>query len=402
MGNCCNYRMITTRKIYKEFNSYFVMVKTSTKAVIGVAMYAASTVAGFAEDIKKSFKDSGKTYLLSQDKIITWEDNAKLIYRQDDSGDWFYDKNDNKLNDNNEDYMSNDFRIRAERAKNLEKLAEFEYQSNRPDENKGKTFEYELWSDGTISQKDKPSVTFSQNWRYDSDAKGIMTWMHDEFNEKANNQIKDAFGSLIDRYNTSQEEIKELKKERKELTDIVEYHADGKGNVAFVVDALMGDGFGYAGIGASMKLSDRLGLTGTILAGAAKDKVLETITTESSPMGIYGEAIKEQTNLEKLGASLELAVNLGKGFNLSLGGGVMRDKWDEEIVERFYQGENILNEVSSSNTDSQVSGFIRGGIGKEFGESGFAMRGIVDYNPVDQTFAAGMGFSYRPQVKGKQ
>ena len=252
MGNCCNYRMITTRKIYKEFNSYFVMVKASTKATIGVAMYAASTVAGFAEDVKKSFEYLGKTYLLSQGAtitqdrepeqggpihkrydIITREDDSEMIFRQDDSGDWFCDKNYNNKKDCGERNVSNDFGMRAERAKNLEKLAEFEYQSNRPDENKGKTFEYELWSDGTISQKGKPSVTFSQNWRYDSDAKGIMTWMHDEFNEKANGQIKDAFGSLIDRYNTSQEEIKELKKEKKELIDIVEYHADGKGNVAF-------------------------------------------------------------------------------------------------------------------------------------------------------------------------
>ena len=400
------------------------MVKTSTKAAIAVAMYAVPTLTGFAEDVKKSFEYLGKTYLLSQGAtitqdrepeqggpihkqydIITREDNPELIFRQDDNGEWFYDPNHSGTKDNNEDYMSNDFKIRADRAKNLEKLMTFEAASERPGY-EGKVFEYDFWSDGTVSRKDEPSVTFYPKWKYDDNVK--ITSMSDTFNREANSRIiNDVIGSSIDKYNASQEEVLRLQKKNQELTNMVKHYTGDRANTAVIVNALRGDGFGYVGAGIARTLSDKIAIAGTLIAGVADDKTLRSKTTEPSSMGVYAEMATEQVDLKKLGASLELMVNFEKGWNMSFGGGVLSNKWDEVTEATFFQDNNdeqkVLNELEPfSETGSQISPFFRFGFGKESHNLGIGLRGIVDFHPVDKTLAFGGEISYRPQVKKKE
>lgn len=89
-------------------------------------------------------------------------------------------------------------------------IATFEYESNRP-EYGGQIFVYNLWNDGKISQaypKVEPEPEFAQRWFYDIDGdgkfgsaevdaikSGKLIYMHPEFNEIANEEIRKAFGS---------------------------------------------------------------------------------------------------------------------------------------------------------------------------------------------------------------
>ncbi len=86
-------------------------------------------------------------------------------------------------------------------------IATFEYNSNRPDENFGKRFIYNIWSDNTISQADKPRVKFSQLWFWDINRNGQLdkfelesgklVYMHPKFNELADSEIRKALEGMV-------------------------------------------------------------------------------------------------------------------------------------------------------------------------------------------------------------
>ena len=90
-------------------------------------------------------------------------------------------------------------------------IASFEYNSHRPEpEYFGKKFMYNIWSDNTISQADKPRVKFSQIWFYDVDGdgkfgkaeldmlkSGKLIYMHPEFNKIANSEIRSALEAML-------------------------------------------------------------------------------------------------------------------------------------------------------------------------------------------------------------
>lgn len=89
-------------------------------------------------------------------------------------------------------------------------LATFSYQSNREDENKGKTFLYDILPNGTICQADDPTVTFIPLyiWDVDNDGQfgdaekeilknGGKIDMHPEFNDKVKKTLEDIYTGKI-------------------------------------------------------------------------------------------------------------------------------------------------------------------------------------------------------------
>jgi len=99
----------------------------------------------------------------------------------------------------------------AQETKNQEVIATFEYTSHRPEkEYNGKTYQYNILSDGTICQADKPNVKFAQTWFYDVDGddkftevdlaaykEGKLIFMHPEFNKKANAKSKKILENIV-------------------------------------------------------------------------------------------------------------------------------------------------------------------------------------------------------------
>lgn len=343
------------------------MVKTSTKAAIAVAMYAVSTLTGFAEDVKKYFEDNGKTYLLSQGDvvaqdrepeqggpiyergdIITREDNAELIYRQDDNGNWFRDEDNNGIKNNHERYMSNDFKTRADRAKNLEKLMTFEAASERPGY-EGKVFEYDFWSDGTVSRKDEPSVTFYPKWEYNDNVK--ITSMSDTFNREANSRIiDDVIGNSIDKYNASQEENRGLQEKYNELEKTVD--KDNKYPLtSLVLGANVNDTSLGAMLGFRYNVNEEFSVgTGMNFAVTPKYEAFRS-TTPASAKGIYSLITKDES-----GASI------GPYAELKIGPVVLRAISNYNInketstVQGMQNGTDLGKPVSSTESKKYFSG----------------------------------------------
>ncbi len=256
--------------------------------------------------------------------------------------------------------------IRAQEQNSKPEITDtFGYKSHRKGY-EGKVFKYNLWSDGTISQADKPGVKFSQRWFYDIDGdgkfgnverkaikSGKLVYMHPDFNEIANeeirNAVKKAYEDLIlerqEKEKLSQElelkrekyeqEIEELKgryeekleyfeekeeiiKEEKAREPLIPTLAQFPNHVEKVLEDYMNhEGNIYAGLDESTKhillsMGDPKKITDDDLLGVAEGlgtvkNNLERVLTDSN-VTIHGEAMvkKIEETGNKLGELMKM------------------------------------------------------------------------------------------------
>ncbi|MCX6747096.1 MAG: hypothetical protein NTU63_03100 [Candidatus Pacearchaeota archaeon] len=115
-------------------------------------------------------------------------------------------------------------------------IATFEYESHRP-KYKDIVFKYNLLSDNTISQADKPTVKFvktQQGWAYDIDAdgkfsdaelnaikSGKLVYMHPEFNKIADSKLKESLVQAVTEKPPVKEKVEVVKKPTEKLEEKV-------------------------------------------------------------------------------------------------------------------------------------------------------------------------------------
>lgn len=124
---------------------------------------------------------------------------------------------------------------------------------------------------------------------------------------------------------------------------------------------------GYAGVRYSPIKS--LGVAGLLNFTKAGDENLESITTEPSITGRYGEGSVDETNSFAVGLSAELqaGIPIKEGaINFILGGGFNYWNSIETTVEKIMQNELILKSNTNSIPKSQIYGNIYGGIEAKF------------------------------------
>jgi hypothetical protein len=320
-------------------------------------------------------------------------------------------------------------------TKNPEVIATFEYTSHRPEkEYNGKTYQYNILSDGTICQTDKPNTKFAQTWFYDVDGDGKFTevdlaarksgkliYMHPDFNKKANSEIKRVLENMVQSKHIATAEKLELAKETlgKEVggypyNEKVEPKNDynpkldepelKKEKNELETSSVIGvnasnadskwDNFG-ASLGRRFYpfRNKQIGLGGAIDLGFGPNKEVDSYEKQlSRGKMFYGDV--NEANLS-LGVSAELQL-----YNFIVGGGLGLSGYLSETNERVIRN----NEITESNKNSEVGvkllGKVYGGvefnIPKTKGWRAGATIGYTTKNQVD------LGVRVVKKLKGKK
>ncbi len=163
---------------------------------------------------------------------------------------------------------------------------------------------------------------------------------------------------------------------------------------ALTLDVLAGNNTIYGGLGVSINPSSSIpfGFTASALAGGVGDIVLEEITTEPSPYGIYGHGIREQQGKSLFGGALEVSFG-GPSFYVSVGGELTYSSWIEKVTEEICKNGEVLVSNQNFTPNSEISGRIRAGL--EFiTKSGVGFGGLISIDPQTGEVSIGGRISY--------
>ena len=271
---------------------------------------------------------------------------------------------------------------------NKDVIATFEYPSHKPEkEYNGKIYKYNILSDGTICQADKPNVKFARTWFYDVDGDGEFTavdlaahkegkliYMHPEFNKIADAESKRFLENMVVSLNFDKSQApKEEKLQGYPYIENVEQKNDyepileePKVNLPKPNDSFLKPitGLSYSGIrnafGAEAGLrfghnSDlfNLALLGSYQRGLSGDSSTET--TEASPAGLYGKGTSETSDYQSWG--FDAVGYLGKEKVKFLAGiGYHWSSEDENKTAQILRGDRVLasNNVSDKLSDGKL------------------------------------------------
>lgn len=317
-------------------------------------------------------------------------------------------------------------------SKDSEVIATFEYTSHRPEkEYNGKTYKYNILSDGTICQTDKPNVKFAQTWFYDVNGNGEfddedlaarksgkLVFMHPDFNKKANAESKRILENLVQSKHIATAEKAPIAKEV--LSPVADhtnpftgangdYNGNGKtdslenvggypyneriaqkndyapildepkiqkekSDDSFVKPIV---GLTYSGIrnafgaDAGLRFGHNSDLFNLALLGSYQKGFSgesDTETTEASPAGLYGRGISETSGYQSFG--FDAVGYLGKEKLKFLAGiGYHWSSEDENKTAQILRGDRVLN--SNNVSDKLSDGKFRGFIGADFQVKGF-------------------------------
>jgi len=288
-------------------------------------------------------------------------------------------------------------------------IATFEYKSNRPEpEYNGKTFTYNLWSNGLISQENPEvqGVEFSQRWFYDINSDGnfdraeldamknkTLIYMHPEFNDIVNNLIAEKLESG----EHSQKVIDNYRKLCAELYGKIskrESERKSKKNLWSVIfGAKAGSGWGNKNDSNAGFVGTELGIRYKNLAGLLNfnygfPETLEQVKTEPSEItGRYFEGTKKNSESFSAGLSGEYHFPISNKSSLFFGAGPNVWNYTTETSEKIKQGSQTIVSNSDSEAQTNISGNFYTGIqGKRFGASlgydtrrGFYAGGRINY-----------------------
>jgi len=303
-------------------------------------------------------------------------------------------------------------------------LASFEYPSHR-EGYKGKIFTYDLWSDGKISQADKESVEFSNRWYYDIDGdgkfgeaekqflkKGKLVYMHENFNRIANDEVRKAFGSLINEKEDKEilnhleielekEKYSEKLKESEELNNQYEsiekgeYSPKAKENeklkiqekiiiehaplaeparesakkespLGFIAGGKVSfpkflEGRGLYGAELGVKLG-RVGIVGNI--SGAQSKNIQN-TEEKLKCDVYFKGTEDIKNFLSAGIAVEYHQPITDRLSAVVGVGGNLENYTRQgtatLVERTAYGDDVINSNTDSFSEKDFTGKIYAG-----------------------------------------
>ncbi len=161
---------------------------------------------------------------------------------------------------------------------------------------------------------------------------------------------EDILKIMVEKYGLPESEVQEPVK------------PDYNSRLAFVTEGFGGKGFGVGGIGTSWEPSANFGLTGTILGGLAKDNTSE-ITTDPSPIGVYGHGITEEQGQRMIGGALEFDLRADNGLGILIGGEFKYWTWIENNTAEILGPDGEIRKSNSTSTPkNQISGGPRVGL----------------------------------------
>ena len=312
---------------------------------------------------------------------------------------------------------------------NPEILATFEYKSNRPEpEYNGKTFTYNILSDNSFSQSDKPNAKFSSIYFFDIDGdgkfgdaereaikSGKLIYMHPQFNQIANDKVKNVFNDLISQreglaqtleserqaWETQEQEYENKLEEMSRQSPINleprvpqkqfeermnEYEKQeqaariddeilnpeniGKARMRIPLSIIIGMNYSVDQNSIGGNLGLRLGYNENLLNIALLLEYQKGLSENSSttilptsPAGFYGKKILNEQDFQSFG--IDGQVYLGdNNSRFILGGGYHNQTHIADKTAQTWEGDLILN---SNNVSKKVSeNIIRGYFGFDF------------------------------------
>ncbi|MCK9568115.1 hypothetical protein M0R72_04145 [Candidatus Pacearchaeota archaeon] len=332
-------------------------------------------------------------------------------------------------------------------TKNPEVIATFEYTSHRPEkEYNGKTYQYNILSDGTICQADKPNVKFAQTWFYDVDGddkftevdltahkEGKLVYMHPDFNKKANIETKKILENMVQKmkvesnnytnsftdaekdYNSNgktdslenqpSREISEgirgyysqkdlgLKENnyKTKLDESIISKEKVKPVWSLIVGANVNSDFDKYGLSLGARVNpfknEKIGLGLTADVGFGLDKEIDSQRISLSRGKEFVGKINEIDN-RSFGLSAEMQL-----YNFIVGGGFDYSKHISETNEKVIKGEEVLESNTNSVSEGKVYG--KGYIGLEFQPTEkFGVGATVGYHGRD-----GLNIGIRTKLK---
>lgn len=261
-------------------------------------------------------------------------------------------------------------------------IATFQYKSNRPEpEYNGKTFTYNLLSNGTVSQVNPKveGVEFSQRWFYDINSdenfgqaeldamkNKTLIYMHPEFNDIVNNLIAEKLKSgehsqkVIDNYRKLCAELYGKISKREPETE------SKKNLVSFIAGARAGiPGFlGSNGLyGGELGIKyGRFALMGNV--NTRPDRNI-TNTEEQLMNDVYLQTREDLKDFHSLGASLEYHQPILPWLSAVLGAGANIENYTREgktsLVKKTNQGESVINSNTQSFSEKEFVGNVYAG-----------------------------------------
>lgn len=316
------------------------------------------------------------------------------------------------------------FSVESKDYSGLEKLATFEYASNRPEpELNGKIHQYDFWTDGTISEVGRPNVRFANKyfWDIDGDGKfgkaeedaldaGYLIWMNPKFDELADEQsmrviysltaenemLKNKIQSMIPAKNPSKRNLQGADKsiDKKvvpsEVVNIQDrlglnvggfYENDStRGNFAGGEVGLAWDRF-YDKLNLGVDVSGRVGFGDT-------DKQLSRIVTEPSGFGLYAEGTLTQASAELYQAAIDFKLGVN-GFYGLLGADATWRNFNDRTDEKILRNDEVLKENTLYQNSSDFSVGARFGVGYVSPKTGLGVNAIYSTNFDDRNSVSG-------------